>query len=156
MLDLSKITLPVFTERGPELAQKVAQWITDNAAPNGSLGMGDWGQKTACGTTACIAGWTMILTGRASWQGTSTRQKLMAVYENNTTPTISAVEINAAELLELDDDQSRDLFYASQWPTDIYDDDADEELRGDDLVAAMWEAFENVYGSAITIPEEYR
>ena len=54
-----------------------------------------------CGTIACIAGWTILL-----------------AYPEKKQEYISNPEQVAANILQIDDRQARELFYIGQWPVD--------------------------------------
>ncbi len=58
--------------------------------------MGNWSQRTECGTTHCIGGLVMLLSGL---------------------PPLTNVFRTAADLLGIDNEEARSLFFAEIWPT---------------------------------------
>jgi hypothetical protein len=108
--------------------------------------MADWGTKTECGTRACFAGWTLILTDNAKWGG----------YGGLWAKGDEGIPAEAGKLLELEgsdgdpDEFETGLFY---WSED-YDNGKIDVPR---TLARMWRYVEAEYpAGAITIPEEYR
>ncbi len=90
--------------RGADLAAEVLKAI---AADPEKHKQSDWGTKTACGTTMCVAGWTTWLTGEAGFRQSYLPEEQFL----NVIDTDSFVEERAKELLGLSDDDAERLFY---------------------------------------------
>jgi hypothetical protein len=70
-----------------------------------------WGERTECGTTMCVAGWTCELAGeRLEWQRSSTTTGV------GTWCTTDGVYIprRAAQLLGLTEDEAARLFFTNK------------------------------------------
>lgn len=66
--------------------------------------------RPACGTTACIAGWAILL-DRAD-RGEAVPRRISSAF-------YYSVEFRAMELLSLTEKQRRSLFYVSSWPQEF-------------------------------------
>lgn len=52
------------TERNTELLERVMRHILDHPEEHNQ---NSWGHRTQCGTAACFAGWTLLLTGQGEF-----------------------------------------------------------------------------------------
>lgn len=82
-----------------------------------------WAMKTECGTAMCFAGWTVALEGyKFAWKGTPAQDFYgNAISDDSATRCMKPgvafserVELAAADILELNVTQARELFYRSQ------------------------------------------
>ncbi|WP_051819243.1 hypothetical protein [Streptomyces sp. NRRL S-920] len=65
----------------------------------------EWGVRTECGTTHCIAGWAAVLTGATiDWRGSEGGHRVYLVDDEDP-------EVYAAGMLGLDHDEAHSLFY---------------------------------------------
>lgn len=133
--------------RGAPLAKAVAEYIT--AHPE-EWDQGQWGIETDCGTTACFAGWTLILTDRAEFE----RGVLAG--------SNASVPLRASLLLGKDFDSlffwDPDEEYREQLELDGLEEDIlDIVVPVYDKLKEMWQRVATYYPKgAITIPEDYR
>lgn len=89
-----------------ELLQRLRKQIIDH--PEGH-DQGEWGNRNACGTQACAAGWTLVLTGNARWRSYSDGEYIL---EANTES--GSVPDAAGDLLNIDRKEQEHLFYFAQ------------------------------------------
>ena len=99
-----------------ELFQKIHVQIT--AMPK-SLDMNDWGRKSECGTTMCVAGWAVALSHEPTdldWtvSGYGLPDRLTGVYTRSGWESgWESIANRAEELLGLDEDTAYELFHHS-------------------------------------------
>jgi hypothetical protein len=102
------------------LLRKVIEHITEHPS---EWGQGNWGLKTACGTSHCFAGHAAILSGYEpvwvhTWDGENAPQVMLAVSRHGYT------EDNpfhaAADLLELTPEEALDLFSCDNTMRDLW------------------------------------
>lgn len=152
--DYDPATAPLKDVRGPKLAQAVAQFIAEKAIHQDGLKMGDWGMRTSCGTQACFAGWTLILTGHADFEA-EWHEGYMRASKNEGDDTISE---RASKLLELDEGLDEGGPYLFYW-TEVYEPalNGGYEIDFNKTIARMWSVLADEYGpGVIEVPEEYR
>lgn len=85
-----------------EVAKKILKIVTENPGMHNQDG---WGEKTECGTSACVAGWAAIVTNNAEWR------KMQGGFNLITTTEESFAELGE-RVLGLSFHDSRALFYS--------------------------------------------
>jgi hypothetical protein len=89
-----------------ELLQRLRRQLVGHPE---SHDQGEWGNRSACGTQACAAGWTLVLTGNARWREYGDgRYALHANTESGSVPDA------AGDLLDIDLVEREYLFYHAQ------------------------------------------
>jgi hypothetical protein len=86
-----------------ELFEKVKAKIL--AVPD-QFDMGDWESAKDCGTTRCIAGWALYLSGNG-----------YELHQENT----YEIQMAAAKVLEINEEQAGALFFRMKWPKEFRD-----------------------------------
>jgi hypothetical protein len=94
--------------------QELAKTVLDHIlAHPGQHNQGFWGQRTECGTTMCVAGWTCELAGeRLVWEPNRSY-----AYDSEGvwyTKNGEYIPVRAAKLLDLTDYEADTLFYTNK------------------------------------------
>lgn len=102
------------------LMQHVLDFIQDNPEHHDQRVWGWRKTEHPCRTTACFAGWTVLLAGRGVWTNefTDGQQELLARNDDGTLYDVSFV---AEKLLGLNKQQAQDMFYFGQTLDDLWD-----------------------------------
>lgn len=95
------------------LFRKIIKAIRDEPR---RFNMGNWiitdDREAPCGTTACIAGFAVILS-KPKYQWKKTAASLLSRYRKSEK---FLFEVEAAKLLRISESQADDLFFVSGWP----------------------------------------
>lgn len=84
------------------------------------LDMGNWVNRqddiAPCNTTACIAGWAVILDKQNRYKTKWTDEATVAIRDNQASPLRSYFETTGQDCLDLTRIQAQRLFYCQSWP----------------------------------------
>lgn len=100
--------------------------------------MGTWGCKTECGTTACIAGWTLILAGYEIVPESNMSSRFVG------NEIVEDIPSKAAELLGIEPDKfgGYPLFFRSTWPDDLFDAATADDVTPSEVVEIACQAID--------------
>lgn len=98
--------------RNIELAERVLKQVTEHPETHEQS---EWGRKTPCGTTACLAGWTILLAATPVWvddEGDRSEFGQLTLASVHVDAGEHFVDDVARELLGMDEKTASSIFFA--------------------------------------------